>query len=130
MNLKTREEQQDVLAAIDTLVNNRYKTKNLDRKINPRAHQLIELEAAGRSVSEVFLKDLKKRVAALPALSLTLAFPPPAETLVKISAWLKTNIAKDLLIDLVVDERLLGGAQVAYQGHYKDYSLAKKLKER
>lgn len=112
MNLKTREEQGEALRAIDELITRRYQTKK-----------------RARQVSAPVLADLKKQVAALPAISLTLAFTPGQETLNRISAWLKTNVAKDLLIDLMVDENIIGGAQIAYQGHYKDYSLAKKLKK-
>ena len=60
-------------------------------------------------------------------IQITTAFAPDYKFILKLKDWVNTNIKKDILVDFEFDPMLLGGAQVIYNGRYKDYSLAKSL---
>ncbi len=73
------------------------------------------------------LADLRRRLESMTKIQITTAFAPDYKFILKLKDWVNTNIKKDILVDFEFDPMLLGGAQVIYNGRYKDYSLAKSL---
>lgn len=77
-----------------------------------------------------FLSNLKAKVEQMPTVTITLAFEPKPSTIANISDWFLLNTKKGLLLDIVVDKNLIGGATVVSQGIYKDFSVKKMLEEK
>ncbi len=65
----------------------------------------------------------------IPSVKLTLAFFPSEELLKKITNWLSNEIGKKSVVDVSVDEKIIAGATIEYDGEYRDYSFAAKLDE-
>jgi F0F1-type ATP synthase delta subunit len=70
-----------------------------------------------------FLDKIQKRITDLPVLSLVVAFEPTDETFKVLSEWLILNIHKEVLLDITIDTKLIGGATVSFNGKYADCSI-------
>ena len=73
-------------------------------------------------IDELVTKLYKCRI-----VELTLAFKPDNNTIAYFSDWIKKNVGSDVVIDLQFNPSIVGGAQIIYNGMYKDYSIRKKL---
>lgn len=71
----------------------------------------------------------RENLADLPVLSMTLAFTPSRDFLTDIIKGLREQYENNLILDILVDENIIGGAVVTYKGQYRDYSLRKRLEE-
>jgi len=77
-----------------------------------------------------FLKELQQRVENIPVIMLHFAFNPKEEILRSVLNWFLENLKKEVVLDIEVDQNLIGGAVVVYNGIYKDYSLRKKFEDK
>ena len=75
------------------------------------------------------IEKLMEKLIKLPSVNLTLAFEPSFFQLQRIFGWLQVNARENLLIELAVDAKILGGAIVEFEGKRRDYSVKKKLEE-
>lgn len=71
---------------------------------------------------KLFLEKIRDRISAMPVISLTLAFEPTEQTTQVLSDWFLLN-KKQVLLDIKVDPSIIGGAIIAFQGKYKDFSI-------
>lgn len=76
---------------------------------------------------EIYLTSLIQTINSLPEVKLTLAFEPTEATLLVVYSWLTAKIAKQIVVDIAVDSKILGGAIISYKGKYYDGSLGKTL---
>lgn len=76
---------------------------------------------------ERYLEDLKRSLGTITILSASISFEPSLSFIEKISFWLKTNVSRDLVIDLLYNAHIIGGMQFSYKGKYLDLSLRKKI---
>jgi F0F1-type ATP synthase delta subunit len=72
---------------------------------------------------KAFLDKIQTRIADLPVLSLVVAFEPTDETFKILSEWLILNIQKEVLLDITIDTKLIGGATVSFNGKYAECSI-------
>jgi len=75
------------------------------------------------------LSDAYRTICALPILRLTLAFEPSEAVINGFSYWSRNNLKPGILLDLSLDRNLVGGAVIAYEGKFYDYSLRNKVKQ-
>jgi len=73
--------------------------------------------------NEKYLKTLKTELDKLRILSLKIAFEPTETSIDKFSSYVKNTIADDIIIDFEIDPRIYGGAQITFNGEYRDFSL-------
>lgn len=69
-----------------------------------------------------FIATVQKTIQTLPVVSITLAFEPTDATLAALSDWFVINCKKQFLFDFTVDQRLIAGAIIKYNGTYLDSS--------
>jgi F0F1-type ATP synthase delta subunit len=72
---------------------------------------------------QAFLKKLLDEVGKMPLVDLTLAFEPKEKNMKSISDWFVTRLGKAVVLELSVDEGLIAGAKIKYNGKYGDYSV-------
>jgi len=77
-----------------------------------------------KDVEEYFI-SLNSYLAKIPTVRLTIAFEPSAEFSKTLSFWFEKNLGKKVVCDIRVRKEIIAGAQVEYNGKYKDYSKAK-----
>lgn len=76
-----------------------------------------------------FIETLTKAIRELPIMTLYLAFSPNEQYVKQLSALACRYGNQRVLLDIIVDKKLIGGAMIAWKGVYKDYSLRKRVDE-
>lgn len=107
----------------------------LKEKINQNLYNVIlEAEKNGLIFSDPksqsdFLENLKKELSELPVLKIQIAFSPPQSTTERISRYLEKEVGKKIILDILVNPEIVGGAILEYQGKYLNLSLAKEIEK-
>lgn len=74
-----------------------------------------------------FLDKLQEKIAALPVLSLTIAFEPKEQTLITISEWFLLHMKRQVLFETITDPQLIAGAAITFNGKFLDFSVKSKF---
>lgn len=113
-------DQVDILKhEIDILMNSKYQSKKEELV---RESTLQELELRGGS-----LENWKLEIENLRVLGLTVANEPTRSNVLAYGAWIKKNIGEDVIMDINIDPNIVAGAQIAWNGKYKDYAYIQRL---
>lgn len=80
------------------------------------------------NIQETLLK-LKTSGDSIPVVSLELAFEPTEQILKNFSLWFSRNLGKKVLFSISLERQELGGAFVAFNGLYKDFTVSTKVDE-
>lgn len=72
---------------------------------------------------KTFLLTIQEQISNLSVLPITLAFEPKEQTLTTLSDWFFLNLKKQVLFDIHVDRKLVGGAAITFNGKYIDLSI-------
>ena len=70
-----------------------------------------------------FVRELRNGIAAVPSITLSIAFSPTKELENVVSKWMGKNLKRKIIINFKVEPGLIAGATVSYGGIYKDYSI-------
>lgn len=73
--------------------------------------------------SKVWKDEFRRKLLKRESINLTLAFQPSEDFLLFLKKWFEVNMGQEILIDLIIDEKIVGGAILICRNHYKDYSL-------
>ena len=73
------------------------------------------------------LAGVAEYLKALGEVRLTLAFAPHEKEIVRFAQYLRNLSSKPIVMNISVDQSILGGAVITYQGRFGDYSFAQKL---
>ena len=74
-----------------------------------------------------FFTSLVGSLRQLPLVTLRLAYIPTRKQLQDFSRWFVDSTGEHVIFDIVLEEKLLGGAVIEYSGRIGNYSLSKKL---
>lgn len=125
--IRTTEERDTILNSIDILLNNLYMVNSrLEKDINASDYLYIKKETSGE-ITNSSLSSLKEKLINLPVIGLTVSFVPNDKLIQKLSDWVKKNVNKEIIINLICDPEILGGLQISYKGQYMDESFSRKL---
>jgi len=128
--LKTKDDAQELLNIIEQLKKALYEKgsfdKALEKTVRENISKSIKEDLSTANVSfEDYLIGLAKEIEKMEVITLVLAFPPTAETIIKIHNWLVANQKVRYLVDFKLDKSIIAGAVIIYQGKYHDFSLKK-----
>ncbi|MEK7504563.1 MAG: hypothetical protein AAB550_03625 [Patescibacteria group bacterium] len=113
-------DQVDILKhEIDILMNSKYQSKTNELV---RETTLQELEKRKGD-----LENWKLEIENLRVLGLTIANEPTRSNVMIYGAWVKKNIGEDVIMDITIDSRIVAGAQIVWNGKYKDYAYVQRL---
>ena len=76
-----------------------------------------------------FFKELENFLLKIPKVKLEIAFTPTEEFVLKIKEWFKEKIKKKIILDIVVNPKIVGGARIEFQGKWRDFSLEKEIEK-
>lgn len=76
---------------------------------------------------ESLLDQVEKEAAEVEVLKITLAFTPTERFLAELQNWISKHVGQNVLLDLLVREEIIGGAEIVYKGLYKDMTISNKL---
>ena len=71
-----------------------------------------------------FIENLKVEFGKLRVLKLYIAFEPSEKFLESVKNWLEEKIGEDIILEVEVDRRILGGACLVFEGKFKEITLA------
>lgn len=87
------------------------------------------LESAGDSNQMRFLEALEEYLGALPLFKISLAFEPSVTFGQTLNNLVSRNVGRKVILDVNVDQFIISGAILEFNGKYGDYSLAKQADE-
>lgn len=140
-SVNTREDKEILSNELDVLIQGLYKTDHtfqtlLDTDIRAQTRDAILKDFSTNSIQitdteniKLYLTNIKTELENLKMVELTLAFHPTQEVISSIHDWIKENVGSGYLLKLLYNPSLLGGAIIAVNGIYKDFSLQKSLDE-
>lgn len=76
-----------------------------------------------------FFQDVKKILKKILQIKLEVAFQPSLEFCIFVKKWFKENLHTNLILDLTINPKIIGGVIIEYKGKYGDFSLNKKIDE-
>lgn len=128
----TVDEQQWLLEELQALENSLYKTGegNWEAVVNSR----LGSEFAGIIFKEIndagidkkkYLRELMVAVKAMKTIKVTIAINPTKNLVSNITEWVKRNLNAGIIVSVETDKSIIGGARIAFNGKYSDYSLKK-----
>ncbi len=85
------------------------------------------LEPAGDAKQQEFVKTLIEYLKNLSVVKITLAFGPTTNFLQRINTEISNEIGNKAVLDIVVNQFIIGGAVFEYNGKVRAYTLEEKL---
>ena len=82
-----------------------------------------------KEVIKDFLTQLKERAQSLRFLPVVFAFSPSEHSIALIHDWIIKNIGENYVLDIEVDENIIGGICLTLDGKYIDLSIRKKMED-
>lgn len=73
------------------------------------------------------MQELKRIGPTFPVVTLKLGYDPTRKHLETFSAWFFTHFETKVILEILVERNLLGGAYITFNGLFKDHSLKSKL---
>lgn len=74
-----------------------------------------------------FFEELKNYLQKIPYLKLEIAFEPSEDFLSKIKKWFREENHQEVILDLIINPKIVGGAVIEYRGSWRDFSLLKEI---
>lgn len=132
----TKDEVEVLIGELNLLIDSLYSSEeggftNALAKIRNTTATIVEtyFQANTESDREGQLRDVVKKLKDMSELQLTVAYDPPRETLLKIVAWLRANVADNVVLDIRTSPSTIAGVVISYKGKYHDYSYKNKIEE-
>ena len=76
-----------------------------------------------------FLKELVAFIKKIPVVKISIAFEPTNTFLMKLNSQISATIGKRIILDVVINQYLIGGAVIEYNGKAGKYTLDGPLEE-
>lgn len=80
------------------------------------------LPTTSQDLKKLFMA-LKEEILKRPVVTLTIAFEPTAEQIIRLGEWFRTNVHKDALLTIVFSAAVVGGCSITWQGKQVTYDL-------
>ncbi len=77
----------------------------------------------------LFLQLLRKHITLLPQVRMEVSFHPDEIMIDRMDGWLKRELGRKTVIDLMVNPAVVGGAMIEYEGVRTDLSIGSKIRE-
>lgn len=74
-----------------------------------------------------FLQSLIAYLKSIPRVNLFLPFDPSDDFIGDLAVWFERNIGQKVILNIRVQEEIIAGAIIEYNGKYKDYSKASQI---
>jgi len=105
-------------------------TEELIKKVRTKEELVFFLEEIAKrklTMKEEEISKLGKKLRSLPEIKLGIAFLPNDNFINKVSCWLEKELGQRVILDIMVNPKLVGGTVIEYRGNWRDFSLAKEI---
>lgn len=140
--IKTKQFAEEIIQKLDELKDSLYNKRiDLDKKMSELFSFELKEKIKAYSWQEQinlndpisfgkFLSHLRAHIKSMPIVTIRIALEPDEEIVKEVSAWFVENYGKHVLVDLILDKKLVAGAIIVFNQISKDYSLKKRIEER
>ena len=77
--------------------------------------------------NQILFENFEKYLQNLPQIKIKIAFHAKEKFVNEISFWLEKEIKQKVILDLIFNPKIVGGAIIEYKGKQFNFSLAKKI---
>jgi len=133
----TTEELNSILLEIDKIQREVFEKQNgslskiaKELENHQLENYLLELEKIyPKNPEEQFssLEKLKKNLQIISQIRIQIAYPVSKAFLKNIVSWIEKETHKKLILDIILNPKIVGGAIIEYQGKYENFSLEKEI---
>src|SRR3989344_400785 len=135
--IRTTEEKEESISLIKSLLENNYKNRLtaefessspfLRNLWNYISSKIAKFEG-NRLEIEKYLNSVLVKIQDQKTLKITLAIKPSGKLVDTITNWAQKNLSEEIIFDIEVDPRIIGGAIIiSNKGEFADFSLLKKI---
>ncbi len=136
--MRTEEDKRKAINFLNGLIENLYKTDWSLKKFiadegeNTMCKAIIEIlpdgwEKIEKGALEEKFSGIRQKIEAIKTIRLTLAIAPDDRLLTRIKGWANSNFGENYVLEIAVQQEIIGGAIVIVGGIYHDFSLSKKV---
>lgn len=138
--IRTREDRDMLEEALTVLKNQMYRVnpgtleEALKNEIPSRSaqflHTVLDSYEKGHDKDLALVcEELEGLLSHLVLLRLELAFEPTDEGIGQLSDWVRSHVGEHIILDIVIDKSIFGGARVAFKGRYRESILVSMIAE-
>jgi F0F1-type ATP synthase delta subunit len=134
MQIVTSKQAANIFDLIDSLKDSLFKSNMEEYKKILQDNAILvsyfdesEVSSNNKEALLAYLDRTKEEIEKRPLVKLTLAISPEPPFLEKMYKWFLDTTGKQLLLDISIDQNILGGLLITYEGLYRDLSLKSKL---
>jgi hypothetical protein len=103
-------------------------TQGVEAKIRERIAAAIKADLKGfEGEAKIYYQEALELVRNLPEIELTIAFEPTPEAVRRMVTKVRQLVQKEVVLSLVINPAIVGGALIATRGEFRDYSISAKL---
>jgi len=130
--VRTKDDFSLIKAQLDLLESGLYETKGntfdyvLKNKISSSLSGLI-LKLIKTEKKENVIEKIRQELEGVKFLKVTLAIDPSEKFIESMADWLNKMNSRNIALDIEVDQSIIGGVIVEFEGKYFDASLRSKL---
>jgi len=88
-----------------------------------------KIDTTNASHIKAFMEKIQAEIATIPLVPLTIAFEPTEQTLKMLCDWFELNVKKQVVFDISVNRKMLGGATITYNSKFLDFSIKPKFEK-
>ena len=103
--------------------------ENISEDFRKELEELEKKKIISKNPEEnrIFFENFRKYLQNLPEVKIEMAFQPKKKFVNKIFLWLEKETNQKVILDLIFNPEIVGGAIIEYQGKQINFSLAKKI---
>jgi len=88
-----------------------------------------KIDTTSASHIKAFMDKIQTEIAAIPLVPITVAFEPKEQTLKALCDWFEFNVKKQVIFDISVDKKMIGGANITFNGKFLDLSIKARFQQ-
>ena len=73
---------------------------------------------------------MRKYLESLPVAEIVVSFMPTYRQVMKMSQWWEEYTGSHVILAITIDENIIAGSKISYNGTYKDYSLSQWIQQK
>lgn len=139
--LKTKDDANHLIATVENLADNLFKgdfilsdflSKNFPYDLKLAIEKTLvssSINSDNKEELSKFFKNLLEEIGKLPLIHIILAKSPLEELVNSIHLWFYQNYKKTVLLDISIDNSIIAGAVLSFNGRAQDYSLSSKIEQ-
>lgn len=125
----TRDDWLRLRREVDRLEESLYKTGDegyetvLENDVRKEIAEILGGQNVSKDIVHDRLREIREFLGEVHAVKITLAVEPPRSLVKEIWNWVEKNAGEGIILEIKINPGILGGALIAWNGRYADFSL-------